>query len=176
MTELCFLCTALSFIVLHKYIKLPVFGRTTFSYSAIHPSFDINFPWSLGYIRKLALRTPWGNYFSPVLCAANIRHLGMSNLQDTVLSGCQFTAWLSGASEIHFLCPEKFTLGQCRLGTWDLSFSSQMSYHWTNMPHLLSLCIVSQFLNPIDQCEQMDRKTDGKRGKVVTIMLPPDRA
>ena len=31
---------------------------------------------------------------------------------DTTLSGNQFTPWSSGVSEIHFLCPEQFTLNQ----------------------------------------------------------------
>ena len=36
------------------------------SYSAFQPPFDpFNFPWSLGYIRKLAFGSPWGNYFTP---------------------------------------------------------------------------------------------------------------
>ena len=50
---------------------------------------------------------------------------------DTALSGYQFTPWSSGASEIHFLCPEKFTLGQCRIRTTELSLCRRMRYHWT---------------------------------------------
>ena len=32
--------------------------------SAIQPPFDINLPWSLGYISKLAFGAPWGNFFT----------------------------------------------------------------------------------------------------------------
>ena len=39
---------------------------------------------------------------------------------DTALSAYQITHWSSGDLEIHFLCPEKFTLGQCRIRTKDL--------------------------------------------------------
>ena len=42
-------------------LKLPVFGRTAFSYSTL----TFNFPWSFDYIRKLAFGSPWGNYFTP---------------------------------------------------------------------------------------------------------------
>ena len=52
------------------------FGRAAFSYSTVQPPFDINFPWSLGYIRKLAFalwfRSHWGIYFTLGLFAGNI--------------------------------------------------------------------------------------------------------
>ena len=38
-------------------LNLPVFDRAAFSYSVVQPPLDINFPWSLGYIRKLAFRS-----------------------------------------------------------------------------------------------------------------------
>ena len=41
------------------------------------------------------------------------------NDTDTALSGYQSTPWSSGALEIHFLCPERFTLGQCMIRTRD---------------------------------------------------------
>ena len=56
-----------------------MFGSATFSYLAVHSPIDINFPWSLGYIRKLAFGSPWGN--SRFLCAVNVRRPGISNLQ-----------------------------------------------------------------------------------------------
>ena len=60
-----------------------------------HP-LTFNFPWSLGYIRKLVFMSPWETISLPVLCAANI--------------------WCPGISkEIYFLCPEKFMLGQSRI-------------------------------------------------------------
>ena len=48
-----------------KGFKVTSFGRATFRFSAFQPPFDINFPWSLGYIRKLVFGSPWGNYFTP---------------------------------------------------------------------------------------------------------------
>ena len=48
---------------------------------------------------------------------------------DTARSGYQFTTWSSGASKINFLCPEKFTLGQCRIRTKDISICSRTRYH-----------------------------------------------
>ena len=53
---------------------------------------------------------------------------------DTTFTGYQFKPWSSGASEIHLLCPERFTLGQCRIPTTDLSICSRMRSHWTNAP------------------------------------------
>ena len=48
---------------------------------------------------------------------------------DTALSGYHFTPWSSWASEIHFLCPEKFRLGQCRIRTTDFSICIRTCYH-----------------------------------------------
>lgn len=42
--------------------KLPVLAGPLL---AIQPPFDINFPGLLGYIRKVAFRSPWRNYFIP---------------------------------------------------------------------------------------------------------------
>ena len=42
----------------------------------------------------------------------------------SVLSGNQFPHGSSWASDIHFLCPEKFTLGQVRIQTMILSICS----------------------------------------------------
>ena len=53
---------------------------------------------------------------------------------DTTLSGYQITPWQSEASEIHFLCPEKFMLGQCRIRITELSISRRKRFHWTNAP------------------------------------------
>ena len=92
-----------------------------------------DFSWSLGYFRKLAFWSPWGNYFTPGFCAANIRRPGIT-CTDTALSGYQFIPWSSGASDIHLLCPEKFTLGQCRFRTTELSICRRTGYHWTNAP------------------------------------------
>ena len=120
---------------LDQKLKVNSFGRASFSYLAIQPPIDINFPWSLGFIRKLAFGSCWGNYFTPGFVCS--QHKGVQKYQtytDIALSGYQFTFWSSGASEILLLYPEKFTLGQCRIRTRDLSIMSQTYYHWTNMP------------------------------------------
>ena len=54
--------------------------------------------------------------------------------QHTVpLPGYKFRPWQSGVLEIHFLCPEKFTLGQCRIRTTNLLICSR--YYWTKVAH-----------------------------------------
>ena len=63
---------------------------------------------------------------------------------DTTLSGYHFTPWLSGASEIHFLCQEKFILGQCRIRTRELLVFSRLRYHWTKMPRLNKVLLLMQ--------------------------------
>ena len=73
-----------------------------------------------------------GNYFtSGFVCS---QHTAPKNIKlaQTALLWYQFTLWSSGASEIYFLCPEKFALGQCRIRTRDLSICSRTLYHWTN--------------------------------------------
>ena len=94
---------------------------TSFGRSAIlsHP-LTFNFPWSLGYTRKLAFESPLEEniqsrfYVQPTYCAQEYQ-----TCTYTVILGYQFTL----ASEIHFSCPEKFTLGQCRIRTTDLSIA-----------------------------------------------------
>ena len=84
------------------------FGRTAFSYSAIQPPFDI-------------LTSPghWATLGNQCLCLPGVQATYGTQeyltCTDTALSGHQVTPWSSGASEIHFLCPEIFTLGQCRI-------------------------------------------------------------
>ena len=74
------------------------FGRAAFSYSAVQQTFDINFPWLLGYIKKLAFGSSWGNYFTTgFVCTQEYQ-----TYTDTALQGYQFTPWSSGASEFHF--------------------------------------------------------------------------
>ena len=53
-------------------VKVSRFGRVAFSYSDVQPPFDIKFPWSSGL--------PGETISLPVLCAANIRLTGISNL------------------------------------------------------------------------------------------------
>ena len=86
--------------VILKKVKGTSFGRAAFSYSVVQPHlWHFNFPCLLGYIRKLAFWSPWGNYFTPAFVCS------------------------------HFLCPEKFTLGQFRIRTTDLSICRRTSYH-----------------------------------------------
>ena len=119
-------------------VKVTSFGRVAFSYSAVQPPFDINFPWSLGYMGKLACWSAWGNYFIPGFVCS--QHTAPRNIQlAQTLPGYQFKPWSSGASEIHILCPEKFTLDQCRIRITDPSIIRRTWYHWTNAPHYMSL-------------------------------------
>ena len=106
--------------------------------SAIHPfnhPLTLNFPWSLGYIRKLALGSLWGQLYYSRFCVQTT--YGAHEFQtctDTALSGYQFTPRSSGDS---FLVPEKFTLGQCRIRTMDILISSRTRNHWMNGPRLI---------------------------------------
>ena len=117
-------------------IKVTSFGRVIFSYSAIQPSFVINFPWSLGYIRKLVFGSPpWGKLIHSRLCVQpTYDALLYQTCTDTALSGYQFTPWSSGASGIHFLYPEKFTLGQCRIWNTDISTAKERATNGPKRP------------------------------------------
>ena len=76
--------------------------------SAIQPPFDINFPCSIGYISKLSFEPPGESILLSVLCTSNTATRNIK-LAQTPPSGYHFTIWSSVASEIHFMCPEKFT-------------------------------------------------------------------
>ena len=55
--------------------KITSFWQGRFQLFSCSVTLYINFPWSLGYIRKLMFGSPsLGNYFTPSLCAANILH------------------------------------------------------------------------------------------------------
>ena len=125
------------FCTLKKNNKVIVisFERATFSYSTVQPPFDINFSSSLVYIRKLVFGCPCGKCFTPALCVANLQHIRIYNLHRHTLSSYQFTPWSSGALAIHFLCPEKFTLGQGGVQISDLLICCQTHHHWTHVPH-----------------------------------------
>ena len=73
--------------------------------------------WSLGYIKKLTCSG------LPTYSAQKYQ-----TCTEIALLGYQFRPWSSGDSEIHFLCPEKFTLGHCRIQTMDLSICSRTRY------------------------------------------------
>ena len=93
--------------------KLPVLVGPLLAIQSFSHPLTFNFPWSLGYTRKLEFESPWGNYFTqPTYDAQKYQ-----TCTDTTLSWYQFTPWSSRASEIHFLCPKNFTSGQCRIRT-----------------------------------------------------------
>ena len=69
-------CGELSHCCLINKVKVTSFGRVAFSYSAVQPLFDIQLPLVIG----LQKESPWGNYFTPGLIAAKMRHQGISNL------------------------------------------------------------------------------------------------
>ena len=46
-------------------LKLPVLVRPLSAIQPFSHPLTFNLPWSLGYIRKLAFWSPWGNYFNP---------------------------------------------------------------------------------------------------------------
>ena len=45
--------------------KLPVLVGPLSAIQPFNHPLTFNFSWSLGYIRKLAFGSPWGNYFTP---------------------------------------------------------------------------------------------------------------
>ena len=74
------------------------FGRAAFSYSAVQPQFNIIFPWSL------CPGLPGETVSLAVLCAANIRRPGISNMHRPIHT---LVEWSLGDSflvprEIHF--------------------------------------------------------------------------
>ena len=77
-------------------VKGNSFDRATLNYSSVQLPFDINFPWSLVYIRKIAFGSPYRNYFT-------LGFVGEYGTQewhtctDTALSGYHLTPWSSGA-------------------------------------------------------------------------------
>ena len=87
--------------------------------TAIQQTFDINFPWLRSGLPEETI------YFAPVFYVqATYGAKEYQTCTDTALSGYQFRG-----SEIHFQCPEKFTLCQRRIRTKDLSICIRTSYH-----------------------------------------------
>ena len=68
--------------------KVTNFGRAYFSYSVVLPPLNINFPWSLGYIWKLAFgKVPYSRFcVQPTYGAQEYQ-----TCTYTALSGYQFT-------------------------------------------------------------------------------------
>ena len=100
------------FIQTHIKIKLPVFGRAAFSYSAVQTPFDIVLPLVIGLHKETNVRVSLGKQLNSRFCVQpTYGAQEYLTWTDTALSGYQITPWSSGASEIHSLCPEKFKLG-----------------------------------------------------------------
>ena len=55
------------------------------SFSAIQPPFDINSPCSFGYIRKLAIEFPYGNYFTTFFVCTQHKAPRSIRLTETIL-------------------------------------------------------------------------------------------
>ena len=108
--------------------KLPILVGPLSAIQPFRHPLTFKFPWPLGYIRRLAFGSPWGSYFTPGFVCS--QHTAPRNIKlaqcHIALSRYQFTPWSSGASEIHFLCFEIFTLGRCRNRTTNLNLQSDM--------------------------------------------------
>ena len=70
----------------------------------------------------------------PILCAVKILRPKISYLCRHRPLRVPLHTLVSGALEIHFFCPEEFTLDRCRIRTRDLLICSRTRYHWTNAP------------------------------------------
>ena len=103
-----YICIFLDAVLTVKCIKLKKqvtsFGRAAFSHSS---HFDINIPWSLGYIRKLAFRSLRGNYSTPGFVSCHhtaIRNFKLAQTRSLSLSGNKFTHWARWSSGSAFDC------------------------------------------------------------------------
>ena len=112
-------------VVEKKYVY---FGSAAFSYSAVQSLFHI-LTSSGQWTRKLTFGSSSQFCMQPTYGAQKYQ-----TCTDIDLSGFQIIPWSSRASNIHFFCPEKFTSGQCRIRTTDLSIFSRTRYLWTNPP------------------------------------------
>ena len=112
-----------------------------------------NFLRSLGYIRKLTFWSPRGKKLHSQFYVQTT----YDDLQRHSPLRYQFTPLSSGASEIYFSCTEKFTLGQCRIRTMDLSIYNLTRYYWTNAHHLLN--ILFSTCNTKDKCYLLSSNT-----------------
>ena len=106
----------------------------------------------MGFIKKLASGYPWGNYFNSRFC---VQPTYNAYDHQTPPTRFEFTSWSGGASEIHFLCPEEFALGQCMIRTRNFSICSRTRYHWTNASHLLSS---ANLCSPLEDIEYFKHK------------------
>ena len=100
-----------------KMLKLPVFLVGLLS--AIQPfslPLTLNFSWSLDYIRELVFGSPSGNYFTPSFVCS--QHTAPRNIKLAQTQPSQGTNSHIGRVKswgFILLCPEKFTLGKCRI-------------------------------------------------------------
>ena len=90
-------------------VKVTIFGRVYISYSAVGHPLTNNFPWSMGYIRKLAFESPWGYYLTPGFVC--IQHTEPRNIKLAQTPPAQGT-W------IHTLVV--WILGDSFLVPWDI--------------------------------------------------------
>ena len=89
-------------------VKVTSFGRAAFSYAVVQPLFDILFPLIIGLHQETSVHVSPEKLYHSWFCVQPT--YGAQTYQtciDTALPGYQFTPWSSGASEIHFLRPEK---------------------------------------------------------------------
>ena len=117
----------------HIKLKLPVFVGPL---SAIQRPFDIlTSPGHWATLGNQRSCLPEETISLPVLCAANIRRTGISNLHrhsSLRVPNHTLVEWSLG--DLFFLCPEKFTLGQCRLRTTYLSIFIRTGYTGLTRP------------------------------------------
>ena len=69
------------------------------------------------------------------MCSQHTASRNIKLAQTQLSQGTNSHLGPGGTSEIHFLCPEKFMLGQYRIRTKEPSICRQKRYHWTNAPH-----------------------------------------
>ena len=108
-------------------LKLLVFGRATFSYSAVQPPFDIQLPLAIGLHKETSVRVSLRKLFHSRFCVQPTYGAKEFKLAHTPPS--QGTNSYLGRVEPQrfiFLCPEKF---QCRTRTRDPLYCSRKHYH-----------------------------------------------
>ena len=108
-------------------IKLPVLVGPLSAIQPFNHPLTFNFPWSLGYIRKSTFRVSPGETISLPFFFVAPRNFKLA--QTPPSQGTN-----SHLDRVELRSPEKFTLGQCRIRTRDLSIFNRTRYQWTNAP------------------------------------------
>ena len=118
----------------------------TFSLQPFSHNLTFNFPWSLGYIRKLAFGCPWGNYFTPsfVCTTYGAQEFKLAQTPPLRVGNNSCLGWVEPRRYIS-CTQKKFTLSQCRIRTRDLSICHQGRYHWTNVPQYVVIRLPDTF-------------------------------